>query len=195
VEKRPSIDWQGARESIERTRQHLAGAETTSADRDRIFRQRAETLALPLATHANAARQQQIMVFRLDEERLALPLSDVAEVVTGAAITPVPGAPANVAGVIQVRGEIRPVFHLGQILGAISAEQLYTVILVRHGDREVGFRVDSVEDIRAIGEDDLEARRAVNQAGNPSTKYVTADLVQVLDLELLLDQRRETAGS
>jgi chemotaxis signal transduction protein len=187
VKKPASIDWQAARASIERTRERLGRAEVPPEDRERIFRQRAAALARPTATPADSERQQRIMVFHLGEERLALPLSDVVEVISGAAIAPVPGAPAYVAGVIQVRGEIRPVFHLGQLLGTAVAESLDTVALVRYRNHEVGLRIGRVDDIRALGEADLRE----DPAANPRIKRVTADLVLVLDLNVLLDESRE----
>jgi purine-binding chemotaxis protein CheW len=131
------------------------------------------------------------MIFLLGEERYALPLSRVVEVIAGAAICPVPGAPAAVAGVMQVRGEIRPVFHLAQLLGAAGTEPLHTVVLVRHGNREVGLGVSRVEDIRFIGEADF--REA--PAGNPRIQRLTADLIPVPDLDFLLDDSREAASS
>jgi purine-binding chemotaxis protein CheW len=191
VKERPSIDWEAARAAIERSRERLGRAEISTEDRERIFRQRAEALARPSATLADAAQQRQIMVFRLGEERFALPLSDVSEVISGAVIAPVPGAPASVAGVIQVRGEIRPVFHLGQLLGMASLEPSDTVVLVRYRNHEAGLRTGPVEDIRAVAEEDFRE----GPAGNPRIKQMTADLVLVLDLDFLLDESREAAGS
>jgi purine-binding chemotaxis protein CheW len=185
-----SIDWQAARASIERTRERLGRAEIPAEDRERIFRQRAEALARPSAAPVDSA-QRQIMVFQLGQERFALPLSDMVEVISGATIAPVPGAPASVAGVIQVRGEIRPVFHLGQLLGAAGVESLDTVALVRYRSHEVGLRIGRVDDIRAVGEADLRE----GPAGNPRIKHMTADLVLVLDLNVLLDDSQEAKSS
>lgn len=190
MKKQSSLDWQAARELIERTRVSLERPQTSVEERTRIFRQRAETLARPAAA-PDSAQQLQIMIFLLGEERYALPLSRVVEVIAGAAICPVPGAPAAVAGVMQVRGEIRPVFHLAQLLGAAGTEPLHTVVLVRHGNREVGLGVSRVEDIRFIGEADF--REA--PAGNPRIQRLTADLIPVPDLDFLLDDSREAASS
>jgi purine-binding chemotaxis protein CheW len=186
-----SIDWQAARASIERTRERLGRSEIPPEERERIFRRRAEALARPSATPADSEGQRRIMVFRLGEERFALPLSDVVEVISGAAIAPAPGAPAHVAGVIQVRGEIRPVFHLGELLGTPGAESLDTVVLVRYRNREAGLRIGRVDDICAVGEADLRE----GPADNPRIRHITADLVLVLDLEVLLDDSRQAASS
>jgi purine-binding chemotaxis protein CheW len=191
VKERSNIDWQAARQLIERTRLSLERPQVSVEERTRIFRQRAEALARPAAAAPDSAQQLQIMIFLLGKERFALPLSNVVEVIAGAAICPAPGAPAAVAGVIQVRGEIRPVFHLAQLLGAVSTAPVHTVVLVRHGNREVGLGVNRVEDIRSVGAEDF--REA--PAGNPRIERLTADLIPVPDLDFLLGESREAASS
>lgn len=54
----------------------------------------------------------QLLVFRLDEQRFALPLASVARVVRAVAVTPLPGAPAIVHGVIDIQGRVVPVVNL-----------------------------------------------------------------------------------
>jgi purine-binding chemotaxis protein CheW len=191
VKEQSNLDWQAARELIERTRVSVERPQVSVEERTRVFRQRAETLARPEAAASDAAQQLQVMIFQLGEERFALPLSSVVEVIADAVICPVPGAPAPVAGVMQVRGEIRPVFHLAQLLGAAGPEPLQTVVLVRHGNRELGLGVSRVEDIRSMDPEDF--REA--PAGNPRIQRLTADLIPVPDLELLLDENREVASS
>lgn len=56
----------------------------------------------------------QLIVFRLDEQRYALPLAAVERVVRAAAVTPLPGAPAIVLGAINVHGRVLPVLNVRQ---------------------------------------------------------------------------------
>ena len=53
----------------------------------------------------------QFVVFRLDEQRYALPLSVAERIVRAAEVTPLPRAPAIVLGVIDVAGRILPVVN------------------------------------------------------------------------------------
>ena len=55
----------------------------------------------------------------------------------------------------------------------------------------VGLVVARVEDICAIGETDLQP----GPEGNPRIRGVTADLIQVLDLEVLLNESADTANA
>ena len=63
-----------------------------------------------------------VMVFTLDEERIALPLLGVAQLIRSAVVTPLPQAPANVLGVINVQGESVPVLSLRRLLGLPERE-------------------------------------------------------------------------
>ncbi len=187
MKDRHKIDWDAARSAIERTRDRV-GRKVASADyREQIFRQRAEILARPLTAPTDTRQQHSLLVFWVEADRFALPLSIVTEVLAGLPIAAVPGAPPNVAGVIQVRGEIRPVFHLNRLLETASAEQQDTVLLVRHRNREVGLRIGRVEDIRSVSQDDLRE----GPEDNPRVAQMTADFVQILDLDILLDEKWE----
>ena len=54
----------------------------------------------------------QLVVFRVDGERYALPLEVVERVVRAVAVTPLPNAPAIVLGAINVHGRVLPVLNL-----------------------------------------------------------------------------------
>ncbi|MDB6038377.1 MAG: CheW protein [Verrucomicrobiales bacterium] len=53
----------------------------------------------------------QFVVFRLDEQRYALPLSKTERIVRAVEVTPLPKAPAIVLGVVDVAGRILPVVN------------------------------------------------------------------------------------
>jgi purine-binding chemotaxis protein CheW len=54
----------------------------------------------------------QFVVFRLDEERYAVPLTVVERIVRAVEVTPLPKAPAIVLGVIDVEGRVLPVLNI-----------------------------------------------------------------------------------
>jgi purine-binding chemotaxis protein CheW len=54
----------------------------------------------------------QLVVFRLDERRYALPLTVVERVVHAVDVTPLPKAPAIVLGAINVQGRVLPVLNI-----------------------------------------------------------------------------------
>lgn len=54
----------------------------------------------------------QLLLFRLDRQRFALPLTVVERVIRAVEVTPLPGAPAIVLGAINVHGRVLPVLNV-----------------------------------------------------------------------------------
>ncbi len=75
------------------------------------------------------------------------------EVVRSVRLTPVPGAPVETLGVINVRGAVVTVLDLGVILHGVRAVTAASVVLIENGARLVGFAVDAVRDVRALDPD------------------------------------------
>jgi purine-binding chemotaxis protein CheW len=89
-----------------------------------------------------------LMAFKLGNEFYAIDLTYLKKIVRSKQITPVPGVPDHILGVINVRGEIISVVDLRALLG-ISAEspQQSAIMITSMQGIEAGFLVDSVEDI------------------------------------------------
>ncbi len=177
------LDWAAALARLPRTQAILDQAENPSPEAlERVYNERAKRLAQADDSADNLQQAEMLMVFRLGEERYAFPISEVTEVLPEAKLAPVPGAPPFVAGVIQVRGEIRPIYNLQRQLGfaGTAAEPGGEVILMRGGRSPFGVRVDAIEEIRRVLKDD---RRF---AGNSShVAWMTDDLVRVLNIGTL----------
>jgi purine-binding chemotaxis protein CheW len=92
------------------------------------------------------AQSVEILVFELDDQRYALPLVGVQEVVRAVALTRLPGAPPIIEGAIDVRGRVVPVLDLRARFG-LPPRPLHPdqhLILARAGKRLVAIRVDRV---------------------------------------------------
>jgi chemotaxis-related protein WspB len=73
------------------------------------------------------------LLFELGHARYALDVRQVAEVVPLLAITPIPQAPAAVAGILNFRGAPVPVIDVSQLtLGRPAARRLSTRIVLVH---------------------------------------------------------------
>ena len=85
----------------------------------------------------------------------AIDLRHVREVFEIESITPVPGMPASLVGVANLRGTVIPLADVRPSLGlSASATPKYAVV-VRHGTQQVGILIDDVPEIRAIHPDDM----------------------------------------
>lgn len=62
-------------------------------------------------------RSDLILTFEVVGRRFAIPLRHVREIVRAVAVTPLPGAPPIVEGIIDIRGELVPVFDLRRRIG------------------------------------------------------------------------------
>src|ERR1700724_3582482 len=55
---------------------------------------------------------EDLLVFKLGQQQFALPVGQVATVVPRATLTPLPGAPADLVGLLRLRGELCPVIDI-----------------------------------------------------------------------------------
>ncbi|MBX7200942.1 MAG: chemotaxis protein CheW [Rhodospirillaceae bacterium] len=115
---RGPIDWKGLRLRMEVAAMEMEDALNPPKDRARkIMEARAKALARPQAESA-AVEDLEAVVFSLARETYAIESRFVREVVLFTGFTPLPGVPAHVMGVTNLRGEIlavmdlRPFFNL-----------------------------------------------------------------------------------
>jgi chemotaxis signal transduction protein len=181
----PSRDWNNIRARLERIREILDREENPSPEAvARAWSERARRYAAPEESRAaEAAPGEAVLVFRLGADRYGIPVSSVREVLPQARIAPVPDAPASVAGLIQVRGEIRPVYDLRERLQMPApapqpAEQGETVIVLSAAGTDFGIRVDAAEEIRS-----WRAGERRQPGHTPWVAAVTDDLVSILNME------------
>jgi len=128
------------------------------------------------------------VVFRLGARSYGIDLDAVREILRPRAATRLPGAPAAVLGLINVRGRIVTVIDLGVTLGLRAAPEPGAVILVEHGPKLVGAAVDEVIDVQRWSEEGLDAAPQDVQAGGSVRALATheAGVVVVLDVHDVL---------
>jgi purine-binding chemotaxis protein CheW len=88
---------------------------------------------LPEADHrltSDGPKNLTLLVFRLDEQRYALRLSNVVRVLPMMEVTPLPGAPAAVVGAIDVAGRVIAVLDLRCRFGLPAREPLLSDVLI-----------------------------------------------------------------
>lgn len=93
-----------------------------------------------------------VVIFQLAEQRYAIPVTDIAQLIEMVAITALPNAPETVSGVINVRGKIVPIIDLRQRLNLPLQEYaLHTpIMLVTLEEHMLGIVVDKVLQVREI---------------------------------------------
>jgi purine-binding chemotaxis protein CheW len=106
---------------------------------------------------AGRGHQKEILVFALADQRYALWVKDVREVLRAVAIVPLPRAPRLVEGVIDLRGRLVPVLDLRGHLGLPSKplEPSDHLIVSAPGGKLAAIRVDRALDLVAIDPGEL----------------------------------------
>jgi len=105
----------------------------------------------------------ELVVFRLDELRIALRLTAVERVVRAVQVTRLPQAPEIVLGVINLQGRAIPIvdfrgrFQLGRREPRISDQ----MIIARTEKRPVGLVVDAVEGMLSVSEEAIAPAQTV----------------------------------
>lgn len=101
----------------------------------------------------------QLVGFGIGRERFGVDILAVQEIIRSTEVTPVPNSPSFVEGVINLRGDIIPVIDLRKRLSLYlsdSAIEKNWVLILRIGNRVVGFIVDNVSEVLKIAEDDID---------------------------------------
>jgi purine-binding chemotaxis protein CheW len=99
-----------------------------------------------------------LLVFRVGELTCAVEVRAVREVLPGQPATRVPGAPAPVAGIVNVRGTLVPLVDGRQALG-VQVRDDGSILLLDVAEHPVGLIVDEVLDLVSVGEGEWAERQ------------------------------------
>jgi purine-binding chemotaxis protein CheW len=185
-----SIDWDAIHGRLERSaaalREKIA---PNPEERKRILKERAMVLAREPGTSRTDRPALDLVEFLLAYERYAIESTWVREIYPLKEITPLPGTPHFISGIINVRGQIVSVVDLKKFfdLPARGLTDLNKVILVSDGSMEFGLLADAVPGMCRIPLEEI-------QPGLPTLtgvraeylRGVTADRLVILDVAKLL---------
>ena len=135
----------------------------------------------------------EIIVFRIGDITIGLPITEVREIFKSPTITPVHTAFPYVNGVINLRGSIVTIIDLSQRMGlAINQDsKAVHIVLVEFGEELIGLLVNGIEDsVFASSDDFFPVPATVNGADNHFFRALfrrEEDLVAMLDLDATLD--------
>lgn len=114
-----------------------------------------QSAGVPVTHRLKTAIPSRICLVAIGGELFAIDLRYVREVFELESITPVPGVLSMIVGVANLRGTVMPLADLRPSLGLPSTAAQPFVVVVRHGQQQVGILIDAVPEIRTIHPDDL----------------------------------------
>lgn len=128
-----------------------------------------------LVSQLNMDVTNQYVVFSVGEEEYGIPILAVQEIISLPNLTRIPGIPEYIPGIINLRGNIIPLYVLRSKF-QLTLKELGSntiVIIVQLGDEKektVGLIVDAVSDVASITAENL--RERPDFSGNVDVRFV-----------------------
>lgn len=148
--------------------------------------------------HDGDTQGSQYLSFLLDGEQYAVSILRVQEIRGWETATRVPNTPIYLKGVINLRGNIVPVYDLRARFGMPVADysKETVVIVVRHGksddERSMGLVVDAVSDVLVVQDEQISQTPEFD--GQVPTEHIMGlasagdDMVMLLDVDSLAER-------
>lgn len=132
----------------------------------------------------------QWVTFRLGEEVYGINVMQVQEVLRMTEIAPVPGAPAYVLGIINLRGNVVTVMDTRQRFGLLpqEADDSTRIVIIEAEDQVVGILVDSVAEVVYLRQSAIDT--APNVGNEENSRYIQGVANRDEGLLILVDLNR-----
>lgn len=132
---------------------------------------------------AGAGAGRSLLLVLTSSGPVAIPSEGIVEVLTASPVARLPGAPAEVAGLVNRRGAMLTVIDLGEALRCepAAADPEHRVVVVEFDGKEVGL---AVNDVLRLTTERVEEERGQREAGVGRRLRE----LRVVELEPLLEQ-------
>lgn len=134
------------------------------------------------------------IIFRVQGENYGIDISRIQAIEHNMNIRSIPNAPKFIKGLIQLRGEIIPVYNINYKFGYLSkASEASKLLIARVQNSVVGIEVDEVKEIQEFDEKDIHGVPSILNASN--TSYINEiakldkELVIIINLEQLFTDK------
>ncbi|HED39101.1 MAG TPA: chemotaxis protein CheW [Chromatiales bacterium] len=129
----------------------------------------------------------QWVTFKLEGEAYGINVMQVQEVLRVSEITPVPGAPAYILGIINLRGNVVTVLDTRMRFGlpVYETDDASRVVIVESKGNVLGILVDSVAEVVYLRSSEIET--APNVGNDESSKYIQGVYSNEGNLLILVD--------
>ncbi len=145
-----------------------------------------------LVSQLNMDITNQFVVFSVENEEYGLPILSVQEIISLPLLTKIPGVAEYIPGIINLRGNIIPIYSLRNKFHMKETElnEDSIVVIVQTGmekNKIVGFIVDSVSDVVSIADEDFRETPDFNSSSDISyiekIGHVGNRMIIMIDME------------
>jgi purine-binding chemotaxis protein CheW len=188
------IDWGSIHQRMAAAEAAIAriGHASTEETRD-ILKARAANLAKERDDHVLPNGIMEVLTFMLGQERYGIETRYVREVTPMNELTPLPGSPSFVMGIVNIRGQVVSVIDIRKLfeLPQRGVGDQDRIIVLQDGAMEFGILGNSILGVVTVTPDELEAALpTLSGVRAEFLKGVTRDRTAVLDGSRLLTDEK-----
>ena len=135
-------------------------------------------------------QELQFVSYRIGAQQFAIEIHRLTEVLSYSPITPLPGAPLFVEGMIDLRGELIPVIDLRKRMGLkeIRNQMQTRILITRIQQQKIGLIVDLADQVYTVPVENIKAPPEGSEFILAVAKQ-DQELLVILDLERLLSEQ------
>lgn len=188
-------DWQALHRRLQRSRDAIESLlEPRQAEQDRILAKRATALAKSVTRPEDViapGEEIDVLIFQAAGERYAFEARHVEQVLPMSSITPLPGVPKFVVGMIAAQGEVLSVIDLRVLLDLPLSRlsEPNSIIVLKGGAMEFGVLAEEILGFWQYQAGALaQGATALTNNDRLYLKGVASDRTAILDAEQLLSE-------
>jgi purine-binding chemotaxis protein CheW len=189
-----TIEWSDIHRRLEIEREAIErGFEPTPKEKKRILKDRAKSLARQPEKEEDPGKQLQVVEFLLAHERYAIETAYIREAYPLKELTPLPGTPPFVLGIINVRGQIFSLIDLKKFfeLPEKGITDLNKVMIIHTDEMEFGILADAIIGVRPVPFNELQpSLPTLTGIRADYLKGVTKERIVVLDAKRILSDKK-----
>lgn len=159
----------------------------------RILAERARILAREIVPEPDPRDSLEVVAFQLSGKIYGLELRRVREVAALRDLTPAPGCPECILGIVNLRGEIQTVIDLKPFFDLPGAEitETHRLIMLDDAEARLGILADAVLGVRRVPKADLQISTPGGRGSCADYRTgITPDGLVLLDAKRILEDPR-----
>ena len=162
---------------------------------DAVLAARAEKMARRSPKRLQTEDKTLITVVNVGAERFGVPTRHLTCIIKSPAISGMPGLPAWLKGVCQIRGELVAVVDIAVWFGLAKKSRGDYMAVVESKKRKLGLLIDVVGGFREVGASEIAETFGGASMGNHPIFATTKDITTILDVPKLFDNRDMVIGA
>lgn len=186
------VDWDDLRCRLAAARQEI-NREMAPVEQKEILKARARALAGTSGDGETDAQYLEVLEFRLAYETYGIEMSHVRETAPLRELTPLPGTPVFVLGLINLRGQILSVIDMKKFfdLPEKGLTDLNKIIILQGDGLEFGLLADEILGVRSISRDEIHSSLpTLTGVREEYLMGVTNERTVLLDGKMLLSDKK-----